>query len=700
MKSPSDPSTAGKNLRESLIGLGEHSLRKSYYPELQQRLADLERFKIFIDHSIDAIFLIEVPSARIVDTNEAPSRLLGWQPEELLGRSLFDLTELADNHQVRALIGQTGPADSERILVETVLYQRDGTGIAAEVTIARLLFKERNYAIAVARNIEKRKRAELALEERVRLAELGAEVGATLTKGGGLQPTLQGCAEALVRHCEAAFGRLWVPSDDDPTLLVLQASAGQYTGLEGRHRYKKLGEELVGQIAEQRRPYLTNALLGNPGISNQDWVRREGMVAFAGYPLLVEARLVGVVALFFKRPMTDAVLSALSSVADELAVGIQRLRAEEALGQSEKQYHTLAEVSPVGIFYTDVDGVFRYVNERWCHLTGIPHDQALRGDGGWRAQPRDRQRTVAEWSAAAESVQSFRTEYPFLRTDGRSIWLACRVMAEKDAQGGVIGYVGTLADITDLKRAEEELRASEENRLKLQTQLELAAEVQAKLLPRSVPSLSGFEVAARCQPAQQVAGDFYDWQLLAAGRFSLTLGDVMGKGLAAAMLMATVRASLRAATLEHRPELALRQAAEALHQDLDGSDSFVTLFHAQLDLPSRRLSYVDCGHGHVFLRRGSGAVEELLPRGLPLGIFAGEGFQEGSLTLGSGDALVLYSDGLVDAFPGRPPEPEELAAHLTAASSAGEMVDRLIGLVPDDVSLPDDLTVLVVRCRD
>jgi len=700
MKSPSDPPAPGDDLREGLIGLGEKSLRKSYYPELQQRLADLERFKIFLDHSIDAIFLLEVPSARIVDSNEAPGQLLGWPRKDLLGRSLFELMEMENAHQARELITRTGPVDLERILVESLFYKRDSTVVPVEMTIARLMFQDRDFAIAVARDIQKRKRAELALEERVRLAELGAEVGTSLTKGGRLQQMLQGCAESLVQHSAAAFGRIWVLSDEDPNLLVLHASAGLYTNIEGRHRYKRLGQGLVGEIAQRRQPYLSNRLLDNPGITDQDWVRREGMVAFAGYPLLVEERLVGVVALFSQRPMNDVVLSTISSVAHEIAIGIQRMRAEEALGKSEKQYHTLAEVSPVGVFYTDVEGVLRYVNERWEDITGFTREQILSGRGGWLSQPVERERMVAEWASATAAGRAFREEYRFERADGRSIWLACRVMAETDAQGVAIGYVGTIADITDLKQAEADLLASEERRLKLQAQLEFAAEVQAKLLPQAAPVITGFEVAARCRPALQVAGDFYDWQTLPSGRFSLTLGDVMGKGLAAAMLMATVRASLRASIREHPPALALRQTAEALYQDLDGSDSFVTLFHAQLDLHCRRLSYVDCGHGHVFLRRASGAVEELLPRGLPLGIFAGEGFQEGSLTLLPGDALVLYSDGLIDAFPEQSPTPTELASQFAATTGAEEIVARLFALVPDDALLPDDLTVLVLRCQN
>jgi serine phosphatase RsbU (regulator of sigma subunit) len=112
------------------------------------------------------------------------------------------------------------------------------------------------------------------------------------------------------------------------------------------------------------------------------------------------------------------------------------------------------------------------------------------------------------------------------------------------------------------------------------------------------------------------------------------------------------------------------------------------------------LIYVDCGHGLVFMRRAAGSVEELSTRGLPLGVFSTDGYQEGTVTFGAGDALVLYSDGLIDALPEQVLDHVALAGQLAGAASAEEMVDRLVALVPPEVPLPDDMTVLVVRCQE
>lgn len=255
-----------------------------------------------------------------------------------------------------------------------------------------------------------------------------------------------------------------------------------------------------------------------------------------------------------------------------------------------------------------------------------------------------------------------------------------------------------MAERAERRKAEEELRESELRRYQMQMELVYAAEVQARLLPHEYPQIPGFDIAARCLPAKQVGGDFFDWQEVCPGLWSLTLGDVMGKGLAAAMLMTTVRASIRSVTQHNRPAKALQLAEYGLLPDLDHSESFVTLFHGQLHAGRRTLNFVDCGHGYVFLRRENGMIDQLVPRGLPLGIKRQEAFQEGRIGLETGDTLVVFSDGLIDARPDLDLDNQSLADLLDNRMSAQEMVDRLIGLTDQEAPLPDDVTVLVARC--
>jgi PAS domain S-box-containing protein len=191
-------------------------------------------------------------------------------------------------------------------------------------------------------DITQRKKAEDALRaaqkeaaERAHMAEMGRDVGIALSHGNTLGEILQLCAEALVRHLDVSFARIWT-LDPEQDVLVLQASAGQYIHLDGPHSRIGMGQFKIGLIAQTRQPHLTNDVAGDPRISDPEWARREGLVAFAGYPLVIEDRLMGVLAMFARRPLSPAVLQVLRSVADGIALGIERKRQEAELRRAKE----------------------------------------------------------------------------------------------------------------------------------------------------------------------------------------------------------------------------------------------------------------------------------------------------------------------------------------------------------------------------
>lgn len=367
-----------------------------------------------------------------------------------------------------------------------------------------------------------------------------------------------------------------------------------------------------------------------------------------------------------------------------------------------RSFHNLFSSIRDVILVTDPDGIIRDANQPALKDTfGYELDEVLgRPEESLLADTAAGEPGGPEAADPGAAATGIVMEIGCRRRNGEHFVGELCTLRRLDEEGVPAGNIAIIRDITERKKAEGALHESESRRFRLQTELSCAAEVQKTLLPRYSLLPPGFEIAAKCLPARQVGGDFYDWEEFSPGLVSLTLGDVMGHGIAAAILMATVRATIRAVAQSHRPGEALQLAQRALQYDLEDSDSFVTLFHARLDVAARRLTFVDCGHGFVFLRRRDGAVQKLHPRGLPLGVRPEETYQEGSLTFDRGDILVLYSDGLIDAQPELGLDHSVLAAHLTRAASAHELVERLLALPMLEDPPPDDLTILVVRCKE
>jgi PAS domain S-box-containing protein len=159
-------------------------------------------------------------------------------------------------------------------------------------------------------------------------ATLGASIGRALVTTETLDVQLRSCCEALI-VLGAAFARIWTYNSSQE-VLDLRASAGLYTHLDGDHAHVPLGAFKIGRIAQRRLPHLTNAVADDPEVSDHEWARREGMVAFAGYPLVVGDRLVGVMALFATHELAEDTLIALGSVADQIALGIERDHSERS----------------------------------------------------------------------------------------------------------------------------------------------------------------------------------------------------------------------------------------------------------------------------------------------------------------------------------------------------------------------------------
>jgi signal transduction histidine kinase len=211
--------------------------------------------------------------------------------------------------------------------------------------------------------------AAVALRERARQAELNAAVGTALARPRTLTDQLQQCTEAIVQHLDATFARIWTLNVTE-NVLELQASAGRYTHRDGTHSRVPVGELKIGRIAAERQPHLTNDVAHDPAISDPAWAVREGMVAFAGYPLIVEERLVGVLALFAAHPLPDDTMAMLATVADVVATGIERKRAEAALRAEGEILEAINQVGRLLTAELDLAALVQAVTDAATSLTG------------------------------------------------------------------------------------------------------------------------------------------------------------------------------------------------------------------------------------------------------------------------------------------------------------------------------------------
>jgi sigma-B regulation protein RsbU (phosphoserine phosphatase) len=226
-------------------------------------------------------------------------------------------------------------------------------------------------------------------------------------------------------------------------------------------------------------------------------------------------------------------------------------------------------------------------------------------------------------------------------------------------------------------------------------ELRRAIEVQRSLLPGDPVHLTGYDVGGAFEPCRTVGGDFYDWYP-SGDHLDLTVADAMGKGMGAALVAATARATLRSCSRIASLEQAFAAAGRILAPDLEASDSFVTMFHARLDPQRHTLGYVDAGHGLALHVAADGTYRRLAGGGPPVGVFGLSEWTADEIELAGGDSLVVISDGLLDAFPTLEGALDATAATVAAGGSAQQAASALVALGNAD-AVEDDVTAVVVR---
>jgi len=270
-----------------------------------------------------------------------------------------------------------------------------------------------------------------------------------------------------------------------------------------------------------------------------------------------------------------------------------------------------------------------------------------------------------------------------------------RISEGKIAEEWGIGTIGSnlRGQLLEQERIERE---------RIVQELQVARRIQQASLPKEVPALEGWEIYPLYRPAREVGGDFYDFFELKDGHLGIVVGDATGKGVPAALVMASARSMLRAvAQASDSPGEALRRVNDPLATDIP-PNMFVTCFYAILDPKSGSLNYANAGHDLPYLHR-NGAAEELRATGMPLGLMPGMGYEEKQTILEAGEAALLYSDGLVEAHDPKGemfgfPRLRALVAEHGEESSLGEfLLEELYSFVGEGWEQEDDITLLTLK---
>lgn len=401
----------------------------------------------------------------------------------------------------------------------------------------------------------------------------------------------------------------------------------------------------------------------------------------------------------------------------------------------------LTELSDEVRLFTDRDVLIDTVTRRISEVLHVPQIAVwLRGNGAFDLMGTSTSAALSDGSATVQTVA--RTNHPvtlyredpdewFLEAPAEERRELDRINAEvllglpgRDRLLGIIALgpkqseepytssdlrlLRTVATQTGLALEISELAHSlaheAAQRERIHREMEIAWEVQERLFPQRIPKVPGIDLAGYCRPAQSVGGDYYDFIELENGRLGLAIGDISGKGISAALLMASLRASLRGMTLYGSDDLAaLMGRVNHLIYEGSAANRYATFFFAVYDGASRELRYVNAGHNAPVLLRQKEVIR-LETGGPVIGLLSSVPYLQGSLLLAPGDVFLAYTDGISEAMTSTDEEwgEERMIAALASAreEDAAEIVagifrdaDEFTGAAPQH----DDMTVVVMK---
>ncbi len=400
--------------------------------------ASRAQFQGILDGASDAIISID-EKQRITLFNQQAERVFGYQAREVLGQPLTRLlpAQFQENHggHVEKFVAEDATQRRMGQVLELSGRRKNGEEFPVEVTISKLPLKGMQVLTAIVRDITERKQAEQTLrlsEQKYRDLFESANDPILI-----FEPETETILAANARACETyGFG---------PDGLV-------GTSLKRLTKDVARGERQLAELVERGTYRDFETVHFRKDGSEIEMLVNSSVITYEGKKAVLSINRD-----ITERKQAEEEIRRLNQDLEQRVVE----RTGE-LRESQKLFQVLATVSPVGIFRTNAEGHCTYVNQRWCEMAGLTPEEA-QGEGWAQAiHPDDRERVSEEWYQAAKEGLWFRTECRFQRPDGVVTWVFTQALAEKTKDGEIIGYVGTITDITERKQAEEALRQSEE----------------------------------------------------------------------------------------------------------------------------------------------------------------------------------------------------------------------------------------------
>ncbi len=366
-------------LKDTLRRVGDlQSLRRIAENTASGLLVSTDRYRSIVETTQDAIILGDL-NGNILSWNKAAERMFGYAAKEIVSKSLTLLMPLRYREQHKNGLERVRSTHETRVIGRTVELhglRKSGEEFPIELSLSRSGESNEQFYCGIIRDVTDRKLAENELVERNSLLSLDADVGQELLQNQAIQGLLQGCTDALVRNLDAAFARIWTLNDTDQ-ILELQASSGLYTHLNGEHARIPVGHLKIGNIAAEKQPHLTNSVIGDPLIPNQEWATHNGLIAFAGYPLLRNQKVVGVMAIFSRHILTTFTLKSLGMVADRITTAIEREIANEAHLKSARHCEQILLSAGEGIYGLDLECNVTFVNPAGAKMLGYKEEELI-----------------------------------------------------------------------------------------------------------------------------------------------------------------------------------------------------------------------------------------------------------------------------------------------------------------------------------